>query len=197
MATTRAVATRGPMDTDLIERARRGDESAFASLALEMHDRLHTVAHGILRDPDHAQDALQQALVATWRELPRLRDPQRFQAWTFRILVNICRTEARRARRWVPTVLPEDVSEPRAARDLEAVADRDQLERAFRRLSVDHRAVVVLHHYLGLRPPEIAEALGIPVGTVGSRLHQALRSLRAAIEADQRAPQAVQPREVA
>jgi RNA polymerase sigma-70 factor (ECF subfamily) len=174
------------MDRDLVIRAQNGDEEAFASLAVAAGDRLHAVAHRILRDIDLAEDATQQALLNVWRDLPRLRDPARFDAWSYRLLVRACYSEARRTRRWAPNLqlLPVDI--PTDAEGLGMVVDRDQLERGFRRLSIDHRAVVVLRHYLDLPLDEVADVLGVPVGTVRSRLHHAMRGLRAALEADAR-----------
>jgi RNA polymerase sigma-70 factor (ECF subfamily) len=174
------------MDTELVVRAQNGDEGAFASLAVAVGDRLHAVAHRILRDIDLAEDATQQALLNVWRDLPQLRDPARFDAWSYRLLVRACYAEARRTRHWAPNLrlLPGD--EPTAADGNSSVVDRDQLERGFRRLSIDHRAVVVLHHYQDLSLEEVAEALGVPIGTVRSRLHYAMRGLRAALEADAR-----------
>jgi RNA polymerase sigma-70 factor (ECF subfamily) len=173
------------VDAELIGRAQHGDEEAFASLVVAAGDRLHAVAHRILRDIDLAEDATQQALLAIWRDLPQLRDPARFDAWSYRLLVRACYAEGRRARQWTPNlhILPTDGP---AGEDLSSVVDRDQLERGFRRLSIDHRAVVVLHHYLDLPLDEVAEVVGIPVGTVRSRLHHAMRGLRAALEADAR-----------
>lgn len=174
------------MDADLIGRAQRGDEEAFASLAVALGDRLHRVAQRILRDTSLAEDATQQALLAIWRDLPQLRDPGRFEAWSYRLLVRACASEGSRARRWIPDLhlLPAD--EPQAAEEYGLIVDRDQLERGFRRLSIDHRAVVVLHHYLDLPLEGVADILGVPVGTVRSRLLFALRGLRAALEADAR-----------
>lgn len=180
------VRVRETVDTDLVERARRGDQQAFASLAAGSYGRLHTVAIGILRDRERAEDALQQALLTIWRELPRLRDPERFEAWSYRLLVHACYAEARAARRWLPGVRASTVDDPAASDDLQAIVDRDQLERGFRRLSVDHRAVVVLRYYMGLAPAEIADVLGLPVGTIHSRMHHALHGLRAALDADAR-----------
>ena len=174
------------MDTTLVVRAQHGDEEAFASLAVAIGDRLHAVAHRILRDIDLAEDATQQALLATWRNLPQLRDPARFEAWSYRLLVNACYAEARRTRHWPPNIRLLPADEPESADGLSSVVDRDQLERGFRRLSIDHRAVVVLHHYLDLPLDEVADVLGVPVGTVRSRLHHAMRGLRAALEADAR-----------
>ncbi len=173
------------MDAELIGRAQHGDEEAFASLAVVVGDRLHAVAHRILRDTDLAEDATQQALLAIWRDLPQLRDPARFDAWSYRLLVRACYAEARRVRHWTPNlhIVPTDAP---AEEGLSSIVDRDQLERGFRRLSIDHRAVVVLHHYLDLPLDEVAETLGVPVGTVRSRLHHAMRGLRAALEADAR-----------
>jgi len=174
------------MDTELVLQAQRGDEEAFASLCVAAGDRLHAVAHRILRDTDLAEDATQQALLAIWRDLPQLKDPARFDAWSYRLLVRACYTEGRRNRRWSPNlrVLPND--EPSSPGDAALIVDRDQLERGFRRLSLDHRVVVVLHHYLDLPLDEVAETLGVPLGTVRSRLHHAMRALRAALEADAR-----------
>jgi RNA polymerase sigma-70 factor (ECF subfamily) len=174
------------MDTDLVIRAQHGDEEAFASLAVAAGDRLHAVAHRILRDIDLAEDATQQALLAIWRDLPQLRDPTRFDAWSYRLLVRACYAEGRKSRHWTPNMhlLPSD--EPRQADGSSAVVDRDQLERGFRRLSIDHRAVVVLHHYLDMPLDQVADTLGIPAGTVRSRLHHAMRGLRAALDADAR-----------
>ncbi len=174
------------MDTELIGRAQHGDEEAFASLAVAAGDRLHAVAHRILRDTDLAEDATQQALLNVWRDLPQLRDPARFDAWSYRLLVRACYAEGRRARQWTPNMrlLPSD--EPMQADGSSAVVDRDQLERGFRRLSIDHRAVVVLHHYLDMPLDAVAETLGVPVGTVRSRLLHAMRGLRAALDADAR-----------
>lgn len=175
------------MDTDeLVVQAQHGDEAAFASLALVIGNRLHAVAHRILRDADLADDATQQALLSIWRDLPKLREPARFEGWAYRVLVNVCYAEVRKTRRAAPNlrVLPiDDLAGPDG---IATVADRDQLERAFRRLSVDHRAVVVLHHYLDLTLDEIAESLGIPPGTVRTRLFHAMRGLRAALDADAR-----------
>ena len=174
------------MDTELVVQAQRGDEGAFASLALVIGDRLHATAHRILRDADLAEDATQQALLSIWRDLPQLRDPARFEGWAYRLLVRACYAEGRKTRRWSPNlrVIPmDDLIDPQT---MATVADRDQLERAFRHLSVEHRSVVVLHHYLDLTVFEIADSLGIPVGTVKSRLFYAMRSLRAVLEADAR-----------
>jgi RNA polymerase sigma factor (sigma-70 family) len=174
------------MDTELVVRAQSGDEGAFASLAVAAGDRLHAVAHRILRDIDLAEDATQQALLNVWQDLPQLRDPARFDAWSYRLLVRACYAEARRTRRWAPNLRLLPADEPTAADGTGSVVDRDQLERGFRRLSIDHRAVVVLHHYLDLSLEEVAEALGVPIGTVRSRLHYAMRGLRAALDADAR-----------
>jgi RNA polymerase sigma-70 factor (ECF subfamily) len=174
------------MDTDLVVQAQRGDEDAFASLLLAVGDRLHALAHRILRDIDLADDATQRALLSIWQDLPQLRDPARFDAWSYRLLVRACYAEGRMSRQWMPNLrlLPSD--EPLTAEGLGRVADRDQLERGFRRLSIDHRAVVVLRYYLDMHEDTVAETLGIPVGTVRSRLHHAMRALRAALEADAR-----------
>jgi RNA polymerase sigma-70 factor (ECF subfamily) len=174
------------MDTRLVELAQHGDEEAFASLAVACGDRLHAVAHRILRDTTLAEDATQQALLTIWRDLPQLRDPARFDAWSYRLLVRACYAEARRTRQWTPNIRLLPADQPDTAEGLSSVVDRDQLERGFRRLSIDHRAVVVLHHYLDLPLDEVAETLGVPVGTVRSRLHHAMRGLRAALDADAR-----------
>ena len=178
---------RKAVDADFVIRAQHGDLEAYAHLAGVIADRLLAVARRILRDLDLAEDATQLALVRIWQELPQLRDPARFDAWSYRVLVHACLTEGRKERRWAPNLrlLPE--ADFRAADDdLSSVVDRDQLERGFRRLSLDHRAVVVLHYYAGLPLDRTAEILGIPVGTAHSRLHYAMRGLRAALEADAR-----------
>jgi RNA polymerase sigma factor (sigma-70 family) len=174
------------MDTELVIRAQDGDREAFTGLAGAMTASFLAIAHRILRDAELAEDATQQALLSVWQRLPQLREPERFQAWSYRLLVRACYLEARRARRWTPAMrlLPDD--EPRATDASGAVIDRDELERAFARLSLDHRTVVVLRHYRHLSLGEIASAMDIPIGTVASRLHYALRELRSAVEADAR-----------
>jgi RNA polymerase sigma-70 factor, ECF subfamily len=150
------------------------------------------VARRILRDIDLAEDATQQALLSIWQDLPQLRDPARFEAWSYRLLVRACYAEGRRQRRWAPNLRLLPADEPVTAGGFGAIVDRDQLESGFRRLSIDHRAVVVLHHYLDLPLERVAELLGIPVGTAHSRLHYAMRGLRAALDADARpSPQEV------
>jgi RNA polymerase sigma-70 factor (ECF subfamily) len=176
------------MDNDLVVRAQRGDEQAFASLAVAVGDRLHALSHRILRDVDLAEDATQQALLAIWRDLPQLRDPARFDAWSYRLLVRACYAEGRKTRQWAPNLRVLPVDEPGGPDAMSSVVDRDQLERGFRRLSIDHRVVVVLHHYLDLPLEEVADTLGIPLGTVRSRLLHAMRGLRAALDADARPP---------
>jgi RNA polymerase sigma-70 factor (ECF subfamily) len=174
------------MDADLVERAQRGDKAAFGLLAGAIADRFLAVARRILRDRDLAEDATQQALLAIWQNLPQLRDPGRFEAWSYRLLVHACYTEGRKERRRMPNLRLLPVEEAAATDDLSSVVDREQLERGFRRLSIDHRAVVVLYHYLDKPLDEIASILEIPVGTAHSRLHHAMRGLRAALEADLR-----------
>jgi RNA polymerase sigma-70 factor (ECF subfamily) len=165
---------------DLVVRAQHGDVEAFSALAGGALGRLHAVAYRILRDPDRADDATQQALIAAWDHLGGLRDPDRFDAWTYRLVVNAAVKEAgRRSRREsVSFVDPPGAGDPDPSTGL---AVRDELERAFRTLSPEHRAVVVLHYYADLPQPEIAHILGVPVGTVASRLHHAVRRLRLAL----------------
>jgi RNA polymerase sigma-70 factor (ECF subfamily) len=176
------------MDTDLVVRAQHGDKRAYALVATEIADRFLATARRILRDLDLAEDATQQALLAIWQDLPQLHDPARFEAWSYRLLVRACYAEGRRERRWAPNLRLLPFDGPGAEVDLALVVDRDQLERGFRRLSLDHRTVVVLHHYLDLPLDRVAEIVGIPTGTAHSRLHHAMRALRAALDADSRAP---------
>jgi RNA polymerase sigma-70 factor (ECF subfamily) len=175
------------MDRGLVERAARGDQDAFAILVRQSSDRLFAIAYRIVRDHYLAEDALQQTLVTIWNELPRLRDPDRFEAWTYRLIVRASTAEARRQGRGNQvSLLPDDADMSRSPDQYRVVADRDMLERAFRKLTADQRAILVLDHYVGLSHAEMAEVLGIPLGTVGSRLHYATRALRAALEADER-----------
>ncbi len=175
------------MQRALVERAQQGDEEAFGALARAVGDRCMAIAFRILRDTDMAEDAVQTALITAWRELPTLRDSERFEPWLNRILVNACYAEARRGRRWRANVHVLPV-EPASADEAMTVQNRDQLERGFRRLPPEQRAVLVFHHVLGLTLPEVADQLGIPLGTAKSRLHYASAALRAAIEADDRKP---------
>jgi RNA polymerase sigma-70 factor, ECF subfamily len=173
------------MRLDLVERARRGDREAFGQLAAGEVDRLTAIARLVLRDPDLAEDAVQEALVRCWRQLPKLRDVERFDGWLYRILIRAAQDEIGRRRRFQVAV-QSVAREPAVGDRSREVADREELERGFSRLSVDHRAVVVLHHYVGLALPEIAEALGIPPGTAKSRYHYAMAALRSALDADAR-----------
>jgi RNA polymerase sigma-70 factor, ECF subfamily len=174
------------VDRDLIEAARSGDREAYVDLIRFRSDRLFTIAQRILRDIDRAEDALQDALVIAWRDLRGLRDPDRFDAWLQRLVINICIAQASRERRRTVNLRVLPVDGPAAPDELLTIADRDLLERGFRRLPPDQRAILVLHHYLGYEPFEIAETLGIPSGTARSRLHHAHRAMRAALEADAR-----------
>ncbi len=171
----------------------QGDEDAYAGLMAIAGDRLLAIAYRILRDLHRAEDAVQAALLGAWRDLPMLHDPERFEAWLTRILVRACYLEANRNRRWTTNMRVLPVDDAATSDPISVVADRDRLDRGFRRLSTEQRAIVVLHHYVGWSQPEIAQALGIPIGTVKSRLFYATRALRAAIEADDRAISAEKP----
>jgi len=174
----------------LVDRATHGDSEAFDEIARQVGDRCMAIAFRILRDTDQADDAVQSALIAAWRDLRQLRDPERFEPWLHRILVNECYAEARRRRRWSANlhVLTQPNSDD--AVEILTVHDRDQLDRAFRRLTLEQRAVLVFHHYLGLTSDEVADRLGIPVGTAKSRIHHATAALRASVDADARSPRA-------
>ncbi len=179
------------MQRDLVERARRGDHDAYAALAGAAINRLDAAAWLILRDPDQAADAVQNALIKAWRDLPTLRDPDRFDAWLHRLLVRCCIDEARRLKRHRLDVELTELAGPSIAGHETAIVDRDELERGFLRLDPEQRAVIVLHHYLDLPMPDVAATLGIPVGTAKSRLHRALGSMRAALDADARSVSAL------
>jgi RNA polymerase sigma-70 factor (ECF subfamily) len=174
------------VDRDLVEAAQRGDQVAFVDLVKFRGDRLFAIAHRILRDVDRAEDALQDALVIAWRDLRTLRDPDRFDAWMHRVVTNVCIAHATRERRRTVNLRVLPVEGPAAPDDLLGVGDRDQLERGFRRLTPEERAVLVLHHYAGYTLVEMAEALGQPASTVRSRLHHAHRAMRAALDAEAR-----------
>jgi RNA polymerase sigma factor (sigma-70 family) len=174
------------LQRELVEQAQRGSADAFSTLVAPTADRLYGIAYRILRDADRAEDATQRALIDTWQHLSDLRDPDRFEAWTCRLVVREAYREARHESRWLPSaglIAEHQSAEPDPAT---TITTRDELERGFRQLSAEHRAVLVLHHYLGLPVAEIAQVLGIPAGTVASRLHYAMGRLRAALEADAR-----------
>lgn len=176
------------MDSELVVRAQAGDADAFTALVDATGGRLHAVAYSILRDRDAAADATQHALLQAWRGLPALREPERFEAWMYRLVVRACHAEARRVPRWIPMDPTVDMVAAGGQDVATTIGERDRLERGFRRLSVDQRAVVVLRHLLDLPPDHVAVALGVPVGTVHSRLSRAMAALRAALDADDRPP---------
>jgi RNA polymerase sigma-70 factor, ECF subfamily len=175
------------VDRDLVVAAQRGDQAAFVDLVRLHGGRFFAIAHRILRDVDRAEDALQEALVIAWRDLPSLRDPDRFDAWVHRLLTNVCIAEAGRERKRINNLYVLPIDDPAAPDEFLGIADRDQLDRGFRRLKPDERAILVLRHFVGYEPTEIAELLGISAGTIRSRLHHAHRAMRAALEADARA----------
>jgi RNA polymerase sigma-70 factor (ECF subfamily) len=175
------------MGQDLVERARGGDHDAFSVLAGAAISRLDAAAWLMLRDADLAMDAVQNTLVRAWRDLPALRDPARFDAWLYRLLIHACTDEIRRAKRHRFDVDIEALTtQPAVGDSTSTVADRDELERGFDRLGPEERAVIVLHHYLDLPLPEVATTLQIPLGTVKSRLYRGLREMRAVLDADAR-----------
>jgi RNA polymerase sigma-70 factor, ECF subfamily len=169
---------------DLVERAQRGDHDAFAVLAGASIAQLEAVARLILRDHELARDAVQEAFIRAWRDLPGLRDPDRFDAWFHRLIVNASLDAVRRRRRRPLEVELTPIDPASVADASGVVADRDALDRAFARLAADQRAVVVLHHYVGMPMPEVADTLDIPLGTAQSRLHRAMGAMRAALLAD-------------
>ena len=187
------------MDQDLVVGAQHGDEQAFERLTAADHPRLFRVAYGILRDRQLAEDATQEAFIDIWRTIRRLRDPSKFEAWSYRLLVRRCYAEAKRRDSSVFDDAIASSNERVTPDDFAAVLDRDQLDRGFRRLSLEHRTVIVLRCLLDLPMDQVAEVLGVSPGTVGSRLSRALGSMRAAIEADARPPTpvVVQPEVVA
>jgi RNA polymerase sigma-70 factor (ECF subfamily) len=178
----------GSIERDLVVRARNGDLEAFSTLTSGRTSRLFAVARLILRNDERAEDAVQDALIRAWQDLRGLRDPDRFDAWLHRLLVRACYRAAERNRRHAAVELDVDRTGSTAAGPEGAVAVRDQLERGFRRLSAEQRAVIVLHHYLGLSLTDAADTLGIPLGTMQSRLSRATQLMRAALEADDRTP---------
>jgi RNA polymerase sigma-70 factor (ECF subfamily) len=169
---------------DLIERARRGDHDAFTALLDVRLARLDAAARLILRDGELARDAVQEAMIRAWRDLPGLRDPDRFDAWLHRLTVNACLDQIRRRKRRVIEVELTPIDVP-ATRDVAGyLADRQLLDQALGGLQPGHRAVVALHYLLGMPLPEVAQTLGIPVGTAKSRLHYALASMRTTVTAE-------------
>lgn len=182
------------MHEALVERAMKGDPEAFDALARELGDRCMAIAFRILRDADRADDAVQAALISAWRQLRTLRDPKAFEPWLHRILTNECYAEARRRTRMRAEIRLVDVGGRGDTADVMNVNDRDQLDRAFRRLTLEQRAVLVFHHYVGLPLPDVAIRLGIPLGTAKSRLYHATVALRASLEADARTSPVTQER---
>jgi len=173
---------------DLVERASQGDHDAFAILLGASIARLDAAARLILRDHELARDAVQEAAMRAWRDLPRLRDPDRFDAWMHRLTVNACLDLVRRRRRRPIEVELTVLDDPAISDASTGVADRDLLDRALRRLEPEQRAVIVLHHYLGMPLPEVAETLGIPLGTAKSRLSRSLAAIRVAFTDEPTAP---------
>jgi RNA polymerase sigma-70 factor (ECF subfamily) len=169
------------MTSDLVQRAQSGDRDAFEALIRAAYDRLFSTADRILRDRESAQDAVQDAVVRCWRDLRGLRDPHRFDAWLYRLLVNACRDHARRTRRRPTIGFTDGMDGPVHDGGFAAIVEHDALERAFLTLPLDQRVALVLAHYAGYSAPDIATIVGAPVGTVYSRLHYGARAMRAAL----------------
>lgn len=163
---------------ELVTRARDGDHDAFATLVRAMAARLDTTAWLIVRDHDLARDAVQEALLRAWRDLPRLRDPGRFDGWLHRLLVNTCLEAVRRRRRRSIEVELQPFHERSVSDPAVMVADWDELERAFDHLTAEQRATIVLRYFVGLSVEDVAAALRIPTGTVKSRLNRSLAMMR-------------------
>jgi RNA polymerase sigma-70 factor (ECF subfamily) len=168
----------------LVERAREGDHDAFTKLVDLTLPRLDAAARLILRDRELARDAVQDTLIRAWRDFRGLRDPDRFDAWLHRLMVNACLDLARRRRRRPMEVEIAPIDAAGATDMARDLADRDLLDAALRRLDPTHRAVVVLYYYLGMPMPEVAASLGIPVGTARSRLHYSLAAMRVTMLAE-------------
>ena len=168
----------------LVERARRGDHDAFAELARVAVVRLDPAARLILRDAELARDAVQDGLIRAWRDLPTLRDPDRFDAWLYRLVVNACLDQARRRRRRVIEVELTPIHAPSTRDTTSALADRDQVDQVLRHLDERGRAIIVLHYFVGMPLSDVAATLAIPIGTVKSRLHRALGEMRVAIDTE-------------
>ena len=169
---------------DLVERARQGDHDAFTALAGPAVARLDAAARLILRDPELARDAVQEGFIRAWRNLPALRDPDKFDAWLRQLVVHACIDITRRRRRRAIEVELTPIDAPAIGDIAGAIADRELLDDALRRLDPEWRAVVVLHYFLGMPLPDVASTLGIPLGTAKSRLHRSLGAMRASIAAD-------------
>jgi RNA polymerase sigma-70 factor, ECF subfamily len=193
-AATPSRRTDDKMDRTLVERARQGDHAAFTALAKQATDRLYGVATLILRDPDRAQDAVQEAFLSAWRDVRSLREPESWDAWLHRLVVRACYREAARHRRsrlpvgaigWIPTTVDDAGA---------SISDRDEIERGFQRLTVEERAILVLHFHVGLSAAETGTVLGCAEVAARSRLHRALRAMRGALEADARIPHSHQGR---
>jgi RNA polymerase sigma-70 factor (ECF subfamily) len=171
----------------LVEQARRGDHDAFAALVHASVARLDTAARLILRDAELARDAVQDGLFRAWRDLRSLRDPERFDAWLHRLVVNSCLDAARRKRRRPVEVHVAEL--PHSSRDdrLESLGERELVASVLRQLDERERSIVVMHYYLGMPLTDVAAALGVPPGTVKSRLNRALGEMRAGFASDQAA----------
>ena len=167
---------------ELVRRAGRGDHDAFSELVGAASARLDAAARLILRDSELARDAVQDALVRAWRDLPGLRDPERFDAWLHRLVVNACLDVLRRRRRRAIEVELTAVHTPFVGDQTGHVAEREILDLALHRLDPEWRAIVVLHYFLGMPLPDVAAALRIPLGTAKSRLHRSLGTMRVALE---------------
>jgi RNA polymerase sigma-70 factor (ECF subfamily) len=174
------------MDQDLVVQVQEGDQRAFEALATADYPRLYRVAYGVMGDHSSAEDVTQQALLDIWRDVRRLRDPSKYEGWSYRLLVRVCRAEAKQRPKWTSSDGLSPAAEPRTVDGYAVVADRDQLERGFRHLSMDHRVVIVLRFLLGMTPEEVADTLGISRWTAYSRLRAAVKAMRAALEADAR-----------
>jgi RNA polymerase sigma-70 factor (ECF subfamily) len=175
------------LDRELVVRAQAGDGDAFAALASAAFEWLRRTAWLIIRDGGAVDDIVQETLLGAWLDLPRLRDPDRFQAWLRRLLVRACADHARRRRSARVGETDLLVTDGPTGTDVQhQTAQRDQLERGLRALTVEQRTVLVLTYYLDLPLAETARALDIPVGTMKSRLDRARSALRAALDADER-----------
>jgi RNA polymerase sigma factor (sigma-70 family) len=176
----------GDVQRDLVQRAQRGDREAFRLLADASLPRLCNLARLMLADGDVADDAVQEALIVTWRDLRALRDPDRFEAWLNRILIRSVYRVAKHERRHLDRRHLAPLGDGSSLDPVHALEDRDAIDRGFRHLKAEHRAVLVVHHFLGLSDDEAAEVLGVPAGTVKSRLHRATAAMRAELDADTR-----------